>query len=70
MFGKGAGADGQVGRPEETVGEKRRREALVAVRRMRTRSEAALVYAAGADRTTLEALLADAQEAEEKLVGA
>ena len=70
MFGKGASADGQVGRPEETAEERQRREALVAVRRMRTRSEAALVYAEGADKTTLEALLADAQEAEAKLVGA
>ena len=68
MFGKGSvGSEVEVEESEEKVAV---REALVVVRRMRTRCETSLVYAVGADKRTLEALLGDAKEAEAKLGGA
>jgi hypothetical protein len=70
LFGKGSvRSDAPVVEVEESEAKVAARETLVVVRRMRTRCEASLVYAVGADKRTLEALLADATEAEAKLGG-
>lgn len=60
------GAEREV-QPEVTTDVAELREALLAVRRMRTRCETALVYAEGNETVTLEAMLADAELAEGKL---
>ncbi len=70
MFGKGSvRSDVSVVEAEESEVKVAARETLVVVRRMRTRCKASLVYAVGADKRILEALLADAKEAEAKLEG-
>ena len=69
MFGKGSVRSDALVVEEESEVKVAARGTLVVVRRMRTRCEASLVYAVGANKRTLEALLADAKEAEAKLVG-
>lgn len=69
MFGKGSVRSDAPVVEEESEVKVAARETLVVVRRMRTRCEASLVYAVGADKRILEALLADAKEAEAKLEG-